>query len=75
MAIARAPLIRDTLVAMDRSGSDVYEANTVLFLDELRALHERLLDLLRPLKNRKFLVYHPRLRVLREGLRHEADRP
>ena len=59
VAIARAPLIRDTLVAMDRSGSDVYEANTKLFLEELRALHKRLRDLLRPLKNRKFLVYHP----------------
>lgn len=51
--------IRDKLAELDPENSAVYVQNHDDFLAELKTLDKELLDLLGPLQNRKFMVFHP----------------
>lgn len=59
LVVLQARTIRDTLVALDPEGKDIYETNTERFMEKLQQLDRELQALLSDLPSRKFMVYHP----------------
>jgi len=51
--------IRDALADLDPANGEVYARNQAQLARELRALDEEIRDLLAPLHNRTFMVFHP----------------
>jgi zinc transport system substrate-binding protein len=56
---AMVPRLADALAALDPAGAAVYHANAAAYVAELEALDAELRQILAPLRNRRFLVYHP----------------
>ncbi|MCK5339936.1 MAG: zinc ABC transporter substrate-binding protein, partial [Desulfobulbaceae bacterium] len=54
-----AALIRDSLILLDPSGTDLYEKNFRAFADDLDGLHGRISKVLAPLAKRTIFVFHP----------------
>lgn len=59
LAKVQAKTIADTLIRIDPSHKDLYEANLKAFQTELDAIHEQLKKALAPVKGKKFFVFHP----------------
>ncbi len=57
----QARTIADTLIRIDPSHKDQYEANLKGYLTDLDALHEQLTKALAPVKGKSFFVFHPAL--------------
>ncbi len=57
--VIMASTIRNALVLADPSHKVAYEANTVKLVSELQQLHREIEGRLAPVKNRRFLVFHP----------------
>lgn len=57
--VIMANTIRNALVLADPSHKAAYEANTVKLVAELEQLHHEIEGRLAPVKNRRFLVFHP----------------
>ena len=56
---AMVPRLADALAALDPAGAAVYHANAAAYVAELEELDAELRQILAPLRNRRFLVYHP----------------
>jgi len=56
---AMVPRLADALAALDPAGAAVYHANAAAYVAELEALDAELRQALAPLRDRRFLVYHP----------------
>ena len=56
---AMVPRLADALAALDPAGAAVYHANAAAYVAELEALDAEIRQTLAPLRNRRFLVYHP----------------
>lgn len=59
LAKIQAQTVADTLIRIDPSHKDQYEANLKDFQTELDAIHEQLKKALDPVKGKKFFVFHP----------------
>ncbi len=59
LAKIQAQTVADTLIRIDPSHKDQYEANLKDFQTELDAIHEQLKKALAPVKGKKFFVFHP----------------
>jgi zinc transport system substrate-binding protein len=59
LAKIQVKTIADTLMRIDPSHKDQYEANLKNFQAELDAIHEQLKKVLAPVKGKSFFVFHP----------------
>lgn len=64
-SIAGARLIakntRDAFMALDPEGEDFYQANYEELMEEIRETEAAISSLLRPLRHKAFIIYHPAL--------------
>ncbi len=58
------PRLTEILATLDANGRRVYEANSAAFADELTALHQELIETLKPVSSMPIFVFHPSFQYL-----------
>ena len=58
-AVVMIETIAQEMCALDPEHSDVYNENAAFYIQQLEELDQQIEDILEPVTNRKFIVYHP----------------